>query len=301
MNPRWLASLVCGLPLAAWASGAAGNEPEQGALSRAGQARPDFSGDWQLNAKASDDPQEKLREAMQASRQTGGDMGRGGGGGGMGRGGGGGGGMGRGGMGGTGGSPAEFAAQLRPPQALHIAHADPMLQISDENERSQRLFTDFRGGSVSAGGGLEQRVSVAGWEGPVLVVETTMLGKKLVQQYAIDRASGKLVVTTQAQGTLGRRLVEGARRVRIFGEDVAVRAGIHTVVGLSAHADQPALLAWAAGFRAPPRQAFVVHGEPDAALAFAEKLRALPGWQVTVPESGMTVQWPAHDEGTRDG
>ena len=91
------------------------------------------------------------------------------------------------------------SAFMMPPQALHIAHEDPLLQIVDANERSQRLFTDFRGGSVSASGGLEQRVSVAGWEGPVLVVETTMIGKKLVQQYEIDRASGKLIVSTQAQ------------------------------------------------------------------------------------------------------
>lgn len=207
MNRRWLGIVVCGLSLAAWGPGAAGgNEPAQAARPAAEPARPDFSGDWQLDEKASDDPHEKLREAMQASRHAGGG-GRGmgnGKGGGQGRGGGGkgrggGGDMAGGGMSGAGGSAAEFSAQLMPSRALHIAHEDPMLQIVDENERSQRLFTDFRAGSVSAGGGMEQRVSVAGWEGPALVVETTMIGKKLVQQYAIDRASGKLIVSTQAQ------------------------------------------------------------------------------------------------------
>lgn len=115
------------------------------------------------------------------------------------------------------------------------------------------------------------------------------------------RECSVLITGFQAQGTLGRRLVDGARRVRIFGRDVPVHAGIHTVGGLSAHADQPAMLAWAAGFRAPPRQTFVMHGEADAAQALAGTLGTMPGWNVTVPESGMTVQWPAHDRGARDG
>jgi len=101
-----------------------------------------------------------------------------------------------------------------------------------------------------------------------------------------------LITGFQAQGTLGRRLVDGARRVRIFGEDIPVRASIHTVGGFSAHADQPALLAWAARIRKPPQQVFVVHGEAPAALAFAERLRSDRRWTVTVPELGQRVQLP---------
>jgi len=102
---------------------------------------------------------------------------------------------------------------------------------------------------------------------------------------------GVLITGFQAQGTLGRRLVDGAKRVRIFGEDIPVRAAIHTVGGLSAHADQPALLGWSANFRKPPARTFVVHGEASAALAFAERLRAERGWDVAVPEPGTRVQW----------
>ena len=96
----------------------------------------------------------------------------------------------------------------------------------------------------------------------------------------------------QAQGTLGRRLIEGAERVRIFGEDIPVRAAIHSVDGLSAHADQKALLNWARAFIQAPAQTFVVHGESSAAQTFADLLQQQLGWQVTVPEHGHALRWP---------
>ncbi len=107
------------------------------------------------------------------------------------------------------------------------------------------------------------------------------------------RECSVLITGFQAQGTLGRRLVDGAKKVRIFGEEIEVRASIHTIGGLSAHADQPALLAWTANFRHPPRQTFIVHGESNSALAFSERLRVERHWNITVPELGQTVSWPA--------
>lgn len=106
------------------------------------------------------------------------------------------------------------------------------------------------------------------------------------------RECSVLIPGFQARGTLGRRLVEGAKRVRIFNEDIPVRAAIHSVDGLSAHADRDALLDWAGAFRTPPAQTFVVHGEPPAAQALADSLRKKLGWQVTVPERGQSGHWP---------
>lgn len=102
------------------------------------------------------------------------------------------------------------------------------------------------------------------------------------------RECAVLITGFQAEGTLGRRLVDGAKRVSIFGEQIAVRASIHTLGGFSAHADQPALLDWAAHFERPPRQTFVVHGEESAALALAERLRADRGWAVQVPQPAQS-------------
>ena len=111
-------------------------------------------------------------------------------------------------------------------------------------------------------------------------------------RHSLPRSECSVLITGfQAQGTLGRRLVEGAKQVRIFGEDIPVRAGIHTVGGLSAHADQRALLAWAGNFSKPPTRTFVMHGEAGAALKFADTLRTQFGWNVTAPEAGTRVQW----------
>ena len=102
-----------------------------------------------------------------------------------------------------------------------------------------------------------------------------------------------LITGFQAEGTLGRALVDGAKSVRIFGEEVPVRASIHTIGGLSAHADLPGLLAWTGHFRKPPARTFVVHGEAQTALDFAEHLRADRGWQVDVPQPGERIEWQA--------
>jgi metallo-beta-lactamase family protein len=94
----------------------------------------------------------------------------------------------------------------------------------------------------------------------------------------------------QAAGTLGRRLVDGSRTVRIFGEEVSVRARIATLGGLSAHADQAGLLTWLRGFTHPPSKTFVVHGEATAAQAFADCIHTELGWQVAVPGPGETAE-----------
>jgi metallo-beta-lactamase family protein len=68
-----------------------------------------------------------------------------------------------------------------------------------------------------------------------------------------------------------------------------VRAQVECLDGLSAHADRDELLRWLAGFERPPRQVYLVHGEPNAAGSLAEAVRARFGWQVTVASDGATV------------
>ena len=94
----------------------------------------------------------------------------------------------------------------------------------------------------------------------------------------------------QAQGTLGRRIVDGAHTVRIFGDEVNVRADIYTIGGLSAHADQAALLGWLRNFRTPPVHTFVVHGEAQTAQIFCAAISEQLGWTATVPAPLSSVE-----------
>ena len=99
-----------------------------------------------------------------------------------------------------------------------------------------------------------------------------------------------VIVGFQAAGTLGRRIVDGAKTVRLFGEEHPVRAKVFTIGGLSAHADRSALLAWLAHFERPPRQSWVVHGEPLAAHALRDAIRSKPGWRAEVPSFGQRIE-----------
>jgi len=98
-----------------------------------------------------------------------------------------------------------------------------------------------------------------------------------------------LIVGYQAHGTLGRRLVDGAKHIKLWGENYAVRSPVHTVGGLSAHADQTDLLAWYGGFRNKP-PVYLVHGEPKAQQALAAKLKADLQAPVSIAAFEQTIE-----------
>lgn len=95
--------------------------------------------------------------------------------------------------------------------------------------------------------------------------------------------NGVIIVGYQAQETRGRRLLDGDPSIRIYGEEVPVRAKIYPIEGLSAHADQEELMDWAEGFTEKPKYTFVVHGEPKSAEALAYKLKEELGWNTLLP------------------
>jgi metallo-beta-lactamase family protein len=100
---------------------------------------------------------------------------------------------------------------------------------------------------------------------------------------------GVLFTGFQALGTTGRRLVDGAASVRLFGEEVPVRAHRYTLGGLSAHADRGALLGWLRRFHRPPRQTFTVHGEAEIAAGFAAAIEHELGWRARAMARGVPV------------
>lgn len=92
-----------------------------------------------------------------------------------------------------------------------------------------------------------------------------------------------VIVGFQAQGTTGRKIVDGAKQVKIFGENVAVRAKVFTIGGFSAHADQEDLLQWLANFESGPR-VFLVHGELAVCETLAEKIRERFDLSIHIPK-----------------
>jgi metallo-beta-lactamase family protein len=102
-----------------------------------------------------------------------------------------------------------------------------------------------------------------------------------------------LIVGYQPEGGRGWRLQRGEKTLRIFGQDVPVKARVFTINGLSAHADRSELLDWLNGFEKPPKKTFVVHGEKESANALCETLIA-KGWNAHVPHYLENVELFQH-------
>lgn len=105
-----------------------------------------------------------------------------------------------------------------------------------------------------------------------------------------DSRSTVLIVGYQAEGSGGRALLEGAKYLRIHGEEVPVRAQIVEISQLSAHAGRSELLRWLSGFQAPPRCLFLVHGEPSGLNGLRDAVTEKFHWPVTIPEYKQAVE-----------
>lgn len=106
-----------------------------------------------------------------------------------------------------------------------------------------------------------------------------------------DPAKTILIVSFQAEGTLGKQLVDRANEVRIFGEPFVRRAEVTVINGFSAHADRDELLEWIGGLDDTLKGIFLVHGNPDQSEALALALRDLRTCPVTVPARGDRVRF----------
>lgn len=108
-----------------------------------------------------------------------------------------------------------------------------------------------------------------------------------IAAFAPDRRNTLLFSGFQAAGTRGRKLLQGAREVKVYGQWFPVNAEVTDMPMLSAHADCDELLRWLSGFRHPPQRVFIVHGETEASEALRERVQRDPGWQALVPWQGQ--------------
>jgi len=105
-----------------------------------------------------------------------------------------------------------------------------------------------------------------------------------LRAFAPDPRNTILFAGFQAAGTRGAAMLAGAREIKIHGQYIPVRAEVSIIESLSAHADYAEILSWAKGFRSPPRQTFITHGEPLAADTLRHRLTEQLGWNCRVPE-----------------
>lgn len=144
----------------------------------------------------------------------------------------------------------------------------PGLELTFEKERSKAINDIHPPKLIIAGAGM-------------------MNGGRILHhalRYLPDPNSTLIIIGYQAEGSLGRKLYEGADTVKIFNTEVEVKATVRAIGGLSAHGDQHKLMSWVASAPTPPKKVFCVHGEPNAATTLAHKLRDTYGAHCVVPE-----------------
>ena len=131
-------------------------------------------------------------------------------------------------------------------------------------------------------------------EGPGIIIAGSGMatGGRILHHFVrrlSDERTTVLFVGYQAAGTRGRLLREGARKMKMLGQSVPVRAAIMASDAYSAHADQGEILRWLGGFTRPPVTTYIVHGEPDAASALQVRIAAQLKWRAVVAQDGQRV------------
>jgi len=128
----------------------------------------------------------------------------------------------------------------------------------------------------------------------VIIAASGMMNGGRVLHHALrllpDENAIVVFVGYQAGGTLGRRVADGEKQVKVLGQWVAVRCRVEKIGGFSAHADWKEVVRWLEGMPSAPKRVFVIHGEPDAAQAMAGHIRDRFGWQIEVPQYGETIR-----------
>lgn len=137
----------------------------------------------------------------------------------------------------------------------------------------------------------EQSKQLNSQRGPMVIIAGSgMANGGRIVHHLLHRLSSPentvLFTGYQAEGTLGRRLLEGASHVHILRSEVRVEASVEKLNSLSAHADQGEILQWLRNFKTPPKHTFIVHGEPNAQHALAEKITSELGWNLSIPKQG---------------
>lgn len=154
-------------------------------------------------------------------------------------------------------------------------------------------FLDFPGLKLTPT--KEESKMINAVKGPKMIIAGAgmMNGGRIVHhavRYLSDPNSTLIIVGYQAEGTLGRRLYEGAKKVTIFGEEIDVKCTVQAIGALSGHADQKKIISWISGAEKLPKEVYCVHGEPIAATELAHQIKKALKIEAYVPEYGERIE-----------
>ena len=165
-------------------------------------------------------------------------------------------------------------------------------QDADYASVLKRIRYPLRTHSMTTSSSREESKRLNSAQGARVIISASgmMTGGRVVHhalRLVPDPNATLVFVGYQSAGTLGRRIQDGEREVKILGKWVPVRCRIARIGGFSAHADWQEVLRWLEGLTSPPRRVFLTHGEPPAANAMAGHIKDRFGWPVEVPQYGQ--------------
>ena len=142
----------------------------------------------------------------------------------------------------------------------------------------------------------EESMALNDMPGPMIIIAASGMcegGRVLhhLKHCVQDEDNIILICGFQAENTLGRRIVERRETIKVFGEEVPLRARVEIINALSAHADRAGLIDWIGEVKDNVRHAFAVHGEPEKVAAMADILKEQGIRNVVAPMPGQTYQF----------
>jgi metallo-beta-lactamase family protein len=173
---------------------------------------------------------------------------------------------------------------------MYVKHA------ADHDLKKQDIPDPFNVGEVHMTRTVEESKKINDVVSPCIIISASgmITGGRILHHLARrlpDSRSTVLLVGFQAEGSGGRALLDGAKYLRIHGEQVPVRAQVVEIGQLSAHAGKSELIRWLSGFQAPPRQTFLVHGEPSGLNGLRDAIASQYRWpSVTIPAYLQSIQ-----------
>ena len=190
----------------------------------------------------------------------------------------------------------EMQPEINDDKAPHDAAAPNPPEVRRRQARQEREMCVFCTERFRVIGNAEESKQLTASKMPSIVISASGMaegGRVLHHLKAAlpDARNTVLFAGYQAAGTRGRRLVDGEKSVKIHGAWIPVAARIERVDSMSAHADANEIMHWLGGFTAPPKQTFIVHGEPAAQDALGARIQAELGWAHKAPEHQERVEF----------